>query len=220
MKIKIECKTLDDLLEGGVESGCLTLFYGEAGSGKTNICLQLARNIARKSKVAYIDTEGVSMERLKQISGKHYDRIMKNVLLWEPTNMEEQEDAIDRVIKLVEKNPKIGLVVFDSATIHFRVTKKNEERFDRKALTSQVSKLLALARKEDIPVVLTSQVYTDIDRGTYEPLGGHMLTHNAKSIIRLDKIGPSARRAIVMKHRHLAEANSAEFYLTDKGVEC
>lgn len=220
MKIKIECKTLDDLLEGGVESGCLTLLYGEAGSGKTNICLQLTRNVARKSKVAYIDTEGVSMERLKQISGKQYDKIMRNVLLWEPTNMDEQGEAIDKVMNLVEKNPKIGLVVFDSATIHFRITKKNEERFDRKALTGQVSKLLALARKQDIPVVLTSQVYTDIERGTYEPLGGHMLTHNAKSIIRLDKIGPNARRAVVMKHRHLAEAKSTEFFLTEKGVEC
>jgi RecA/RadA recombinase len=47
-----------------------------------------------------------------------------------------------------------------------------------------------------------------------------MLTHNAKSIIRLDKIGPNTRRAVVMKHRHLAEAKRAEFFLTDKGVEC
>jgi DNA repair protein RadB len=220
MKIKIECKTLDDLLEGGVESGCLTLFYGEAGSGKTNICLQLTRNVARKNKVAYIDTEGVSMERLKQISGKQYDKVMRNVLLWEPMNMDEQDEAIDKVVKLVKKKTDIGLVVFDSATIHFRITKKSEERFDRKSLNTQVAKLLALARTQDIPVVLTSQVYTDIERGTYEPLGGHMLTHNAKSIIRLDKIGPNARKAIVMKHRHLAEAKSAEFFLTDKGVEC
>jgi len=220
MKIKIECKSLDDLLEGGVESGCLTLLYGEAGSGKTNVCLQLARNVARKKKVAYIDTEGVSMERLKQISGKQYDKIMRNVLKWDPTNMDEQEEAIDKVVKLVEKNPKIGLVVFDSATIHFRVTKRTEERFDRKALNSQVSKLLALARKQDIPVVLTSQVYTDIDRGTFEPLGGHMLSHNAKSILRLEKIGPNARRATLMKHRHIAESNAAEFLLTHEGVEC
>ena len=220
MKIKIECKSLDELLEGGIESGCLTLLYGEAGSGKTNICLQLSRNVARKEKVAYIDTEGVSMERLKQMSGKQYDKIMKNVLLWEATNMEEQEEAIDAVVNLVGKSSRMGLVVFDSATIHYRLTKRSEERFDRKTLTGQVSKLLSLARKQDIPIVLTSQVYTDIERGTYEPLGGHMLTHNAKSIIRLDKIGPNARRAVVMKHRHLAEAKSAEFFLTDKGVTC
>jgi DNA repair protein RadB len=219
MKTKIECESLDDLLKGGVESGCLTLLYGEAGSGKTNICLQLARNVARKNKVAYIDTEGVSVERLKQISGKNYGKIMRNILFWEATDLEEQDEAIEKVVNLAEKNPKIALVVFDSATIHFRVMKKDEERFDRKALTSHVSKLLALARKKDIPVVLTSQVYTDIERGTYEPLGGHMLSHNAKSIIRLKKIGPHLRQATVMKHRHLAEAGSAEFRLTDKGVE-
>lgn len=220
MKVKIDCKSLDDLLEGGVESGCLTLLYGEAGSGKTNICLQLAKNVGRKKKVAYIDTEGVSVERLKQMCGSQYNKIMKNILLWEPTNMDEQEEAIEKVVNLVENNPRIGMVIFDSATIHFRVLKKGEERFDRKALTSQVSRLLALARKKDIPIVLTSQVYTDIERGTYEPLGGHMLSHNAKSILRLEKISPNVRLATVMKHRHLAEANSAEFVLTDKGVEC
>ncbi|HSA35998.1 MAG TPA: DNA repair and recombination protein RadB, partial [Methanomassiliicoccales archaeon] len=26
------------MLSGGIESGCLTLIYGEAGTGKTNLC--------------------------------------------------------------------------------------------------------------------------------------------------------------------------------------
>ncbi|MFQ6059791.1 MAG: hypothetical protein ACE5KV_00640 [Thermoplasmata archaeon] len=134
--------------------------------------------------------------------------------------MKEQGEAIEKVVNLAEKNLRIALIIFDSATIHFRVTKRDEERFDRRALTAHVTKLLALARKKDIPVVLTSQVYTDIERGTYEPLGGHMLSHIAKSIIRLEKISPNVRLATVMKHRHLAEAGSAEFRLTERGVEC
>jgi DNA repair protein RadB len=34
------------MLSGGIESGCLTLIYGEAGTGKTNLCLTLAKNLA------------------------------------------------------------------------------------------------------------------------------------------------------------------------------
>jgi RecA/RadA recombinase len=50
-------------------------------------------------------------------------------------------------------------------------------------------------------------------------LGGHALLHNAKVIIRLEKIGQNLRRAVVMKHQHLAEGRSAEFKLTGRGVE-
>ncbi|TLZ91635.1 MAG: DNA repair and recombination protein RadB, partial [Methanobacteriota archaeon] len=59
MKVALGCRALDDLLGGGVEEGCITLLHGEAGSGKTNFCLQLARNVVRAGhKVIYIDTEG------------------------------------------------------------------------------------------------------------------------------------------------------------------
>ena len=66
--IAFGCATLDYLLEGGVETGCVTLIYGEAGTGKTNLCLVLARNVALAGKkVIYIDTEGVSDRRLAQV---------------------------------------------------------------------------------------------------------------------------------------------------------
>ncbi|MCR3884292.1 MAG: DNA repair protein RadB, partial [Methanothrix sp.] len=36
------CDGLDRLLGGGFEPGVITQIYGEAGTGKTNIILQLA----------------------------------------------------------------------------------------------------------------------------------------------------------------------------------
>ncbi|MFQ5918985.1 MAG: DNA repair and recombination protein RadB, partial [Thermoplasmata archaeon] len=32
MKIEVACPSLDALLDGGIESGCITLLFGEAGS--------------------------------------------------------------------------------------------------------------------------------------------------------------------------------------------
>lgn len=212
-------KVLDDLLEGGIEGGAITLFFGEAGSGKTNICLQIASLVATSGKkVVYIDTEGVSLERLKQIAGDNYEEVMKNVLFFEPHTFDEQEKFVDKAVKLAESSLEVGVMILDSATIHYRLTRNDEEKGIRKSLSPQLAKLLAAARSKDIPIILTSQVYTDIEKGTFEPLGGHVLLHNAKAIIRLDKIGTSARRAVIIKHRHLEEGRKADFRLTKEGV--
>ena len=71
-RIPLGCSQVDQLLGGGIEKGSVTLIYGEAGAGKTNVCLQLARNVAiNGDKVAYIDSEGLSSERLSQVFTGH-----------------------------------------------------------------------------------------------------------------------------------------------------
>jgi DNA repair protein RadB len=212
-------KALDDLLEGGFEGGAITLLFGEAGSGKTNICLQVASMIASSGKkVVYIDTEGVSLERLKQIAGEGYEEVMKNILFFEPHNFEDQEKFVEKAVRLAESSLEVGAIMLDSATIHYRLTRNDEEKGVRKSLSPQLAKLLAAARSKDIPIILTSQVYTDIEKGTFEPLGGHVLLHNAKAIIRLDKVGTNTRRAVIIKHRHLEEGRRTDFKITKNGV--
>ena len=82
--LPLNCKPLDELLGGGIERKAITEVFGEAGSGKTNICLQASRECANMgSKVAYIDNEGVSMERLKQIcSSYNHKKILSNILFF------------------------------------------------------------------------------------------------------------------------------------------
>jgi len=195
------------------------LLFGEAGTGKTNICLQVARNSALQGKkVVYIDTEGVSLERLKQIAGDRYEDVMKNVLFFEPHSFEEQEKFVEKAVRLAESSLEVGVIILDSATIHYRLTRNDEEKGVRKSLAPQLAKLLSAARVKDIPILLTSQVYTDIEKHTFEPLGGHVLLHNAKAIVRLEKVGSSSRRAIIVKHRHLEEGRRADFKLTKNGL--
>ncbi|MBV1767408.1 MAG: DNA repair protein RadB, partial [Methanobacterium sp.] len=75
-KIQTGC-SIDSILGGGVEKGNLTQFYGPPGSGKTNIVLKLAVQSAKNGgKVIYVDTEGgISIERIKQISGDDFEQI-------------------------------------------------------------------------------------------------------------------------------------------------
>ncbi len=221
MKIAIDCPSLDEVLDGGIETGCITLLFGEAGTGKTNLCLQLSRNVARSGKkVIYLDTEGVSLERFRQICGRGYNSVLKDVLFSEIYTLEEQEEAVDKASSMAEVNKEIGLIVLDSATTHYRRSRVVEDEWEGlHSLTRQVTRLMEVARRRDIPIVLTSQVYTDLDTGVYEPLGGHMLSHNSKDILRLSKVAPNLRLAVIAKHRHIEEGTSAKFRLTDRGLE-
>lgn len=218
--VPFQCPPLDEMLDGGVESGCLTLLYGEAGTGKTNLCLTLARNLALQGKkTIFVDSEGVSLQRLKQMSGEGQESVLKEVLVSEVHSLDDQDRMIIQAIKLVEGNSDVGLIVVDSMTMFYRLASKDEERAERRVLAGESAKLLTLARRRNVPVVVTSQVYTDIETGTFEALGGNVLHHNAKTIIRLERLAPGKRRAVLMKHRHLAEGRTAIFYLTNNGIE-
>ncbi len=64
------CRCIDELLGSGFERGIVTQIYGASGTGKTNICIQLAVAAVRNGKkVVFIDTEGFSAERFRQIAG-------------------------------------------------------------------------------------------------------------------------------------------------------
>jgi DNA repair protein RadB len=220
-RLKIGCPALDSLLGGGIESGALTEFYGEGGAGKTNICLQLTRNcVLEGKKPIFIDTEGVSFERLEQICGDKYSKINSEILFFSPFSLLDQEQMVNEAIKLVEKSKSIGLIVLDSGTVFYRMSLGSDnEQEQRQNLSRQIILLLANARKFDLPVVVTNQVYQDIENDTIAPIGGHILYHNAKAIIKLEKVTDNVRAATLVKHRSIAEGLNCEFKITDNGIE-
>lgn len=221
MRVAVECLALDDLLDGGVESGALTEFFGEAGAGKTNACLQLARNVARQGKkVVYIDTEGVSLERLAQMCGADYRTVQQQILFFEPMSLKEQEGVVEKVARLAQ-SADVGIIVLDSGTLNYRIALgSGDDWVGRRALASQLQALVQVARKRDIPVVMTNQVFTNVDKNDeLEPIGGQLIRHISKAVIRLEKIAPGRRRATIVKHRSIAEGLSAEFQITNRGLE-
>lgn len=221
MRLPLGARALDDLLDGGVESGAITEFYGEAGAGKTNWCLQLARNVARDGrKVVYVDTEGVSLERLQQICGPDFKRVQQNVLFFEPYSLVDQEQMIEKAARLAA-TADVGLIVLDSATLHYRLgLGTGDDVNGRRALAAQLQVLLTVARRRDVPVVMTSQVFTNVDKGDeLEPVGGQLVRHILKAIVRLEKTGPGRRRATIVKHRSIGEGLSADFVITVRGLE-
>ncbi|NPV62554.1 MAG: DNA repair and recombination protein RadB [Methanotrichaceae archaeon] len=213
------CQNLDRLLGGGFEAGVVTELYGEAGSGKTNIVLQLSvQAVARGLRCIFIDTEGFSVERFSQIAGEGAKEIASKIIIFEPLNLEQQHAAIRESHKIAGRD--LGLVVLDSATSLYRVQLESEDsRQVRRTLSLQLSELQEIARKHRIPVVITNQVYTEIETGELRPLGGTYLEHMCKAIICLEKRGEGLRSARIVKHRSVPEGNRAEFMLTARGLE-
>jgi DNA repair protein RadB len=207
---------LDELLGGGVESGSLTLLYGEAGSGKTNMCLQAARNVLETGKkVALIDCEGVSYERVNQIFGDRED-LLKNLLVFQVHSFEEQGDRVGKVARMAETRGELGLIIVDSLTVFYRLNL--DDHLARNDFIRQIDTLTETARKMDLPVIVTSQVYANINMGGIEFIGGHVLRHNAKTILKLEPRGKGVRSAVIMKHRSLPEGRNAMYRITDAGV--
>ena len=214
-RIPVGCSSFETLLGGGIECGSVTLFYGEAGTGKTNICLQTAYNVAKAGKkIAYLDTEGLSSDRLKQVFRD--EELLRNLLVFHIHSFDEQSDRVAKAVRLCEANEKIGLIVVDSLTMFYRL--HLDDNSARTEITKETEMLLTAARRSNVPVIITSQVYANLSTGGVEFLGGHALHHNAKTIIRLDKRSSGRRTAVIMKHRSLPEGRSVNYRIVETGI--
>ena len=58
VRLPTGCKSLDNLLGGGIEAGVITQVYGPPGSGKTQLCHTLCVMLSSDYETIYIDTEG------------------------------------------------------------------------------------------------------------------------------------------------------------------
>ena len=213
--LKLGCKPLDDLLGGGIESGIITKLYGEAGTGKTNVCLQASKEcVISGSKAAYIDTEGVSVERLSQMCGNNYKKILENILFFSSTSFKDQETAIIDAVKI----DGVGLIVVDTINLFYRINLEDDKEGTMRSFIRQMANLQMAAREKDLYVILAEQVYTD-KNGEIRPFTNRDTEHMAKTVIRLEKKGVGERQATIIKHRSQPEEKKAFFKICENGLK-
>ncbi|NYT06525.1 MAG: DNA repair and recombination protein RadB [Methanomicrobiales archaeon] len=207
----------DDLLGGGLERRAITQLYGEAGSGKSTLCLLCSVSVLAKGRwVIFIDSEGFSADRFRQIAGDAAPAVAERLLLFEPLDFDQQGLMIGECEALL-KSRDVGLIVLDSATALYRVEGRGGGEAQRR-LGGQVIRLLAYAKRWGVPVLLTNQVYMDVDTDTLRGLGGTVLSHISKTIVRLEKCD-GKRQAVLEKHRSLPENRSFTFEIVEKGIK-
>jgi DNA repair protein RadB len=225
---------LNKWLRGGYEREIITMIAGPPGCGKTNLCILVSCSQAKKgNKVFFIDTEGgFSVERVKQIVGDDYEKVLGNILLLEPTSFEEQKKVF---LKLADKIKKeyISLIIIDGMAMFYRlelgdaVKLKDDDKIKQvnREVAKQMRILAEIARKQKIPIIVTNQVYSgflskdELERNVPREVnivGGDLFKYLSKCIIELKQEG-NKRKAILLKHRNLPQ-KEIHFVIRDKGI--
>lgn len=224
-KIPCGCTSLTNLLDGGFERGSITQLYGAPGAGKTNVALAAAIEVVSDDGVAcIIDTEGLSAARVQQLLDGRSDvsnALEEQLLMREAYNFEDQGHAVDAVEEIGED---VDLVVLDSATGFYRLERSTEGDSDGGDMLREVGRqfttLLGLARKHGFAVIVTNQVYNDIeDASRVTALGGNILGHWSAAMLEISERSRGGREARIEKHRSIATDGVARFEITDRGLE-
>ena len=219
-KITTGALFLDTFLGGGYDDDVVTTIYGPSGSGKTNLCLVTAVAIARSGKkVLVMDTEGgIAVERIKQICPE-YQQILERIIFFNPMTFEEQKETFEQLRTVI--NEHIGLIIVDSISMLYRLELgRNEDVYEtNSSLGRQIAWLVEIARRKHIPVLLTTQVYSDFDnRDKVKIVGGDLLKYGSKCLMELVKFN-NVRGLVLRKHRSLPEGKELKFQIVQRGLE-
>jgi DNA repair protein RadA len=234
LRLTTGSKALDELIGGGLETQTITEFYGEYGSGKSQMCHQLCVNVQLPPErggldggALYIDTENTfRTERIIHMArhiGLDPEKVMKNIIFAEAYTSDHQTFLVDNADEIVKDN-NIRLIIVDSLVSHFRSEYLGREMLAERQqkLNKHMHKLIRLARAFNAVAIVTNQVMAKPDvffgEAVY-PVGGHIVAHTSHTRVYLRKSarGP-VRIARLVSSPYLPEGETI-FKITENGIE-
>jgi DNA repair protein RadA len=234
LRLTTGSQALDKIVDGGLETQTITEFYGEYGSGKSQMCHQLCVNIqlppergGLNGAALYVDTENTfRLERIVQMAkhaGIEPEEAVKNIIYAEAYTSDHQMFLLENADEIIKEN-NIKLIIVDSLTSHFRSEYVGREMLARRQqkLNKHMHKLIALARAFNTVAVVTNQVMAKPDvffGDAVHPIGGHIVGHTSHTRIYLRRAsrGP-VRIARLVSSPYLPEGEEI-FKVTENGIE-
>ena len=232
-KLTTGCSSLDILLQGGIETQSLTEFYGEFGSGKSQLCHQLCVTVqlgeaqgGLNGNVLYIDTEATFRpERVQQMAprfGIKPKEVLKGIVYAEAYTSNHQTVLLENADEVIKEN-NIKLIIIDSVMSHFRSEYIGREMLANRQqqLNKHLHKLMRLSRAFNTAAVITNQVMASPDAffsKAVSPVGGHILGHMSHNRIFLRKGRNNMRIAKLTASPSLPEGE-IPMRITERGIE-
>jgi DNA repair protein RadA len=234
LRLTTGSKALDKLLDGGLETQTITEFYGEYGSGKSQICHQLCVNVqlppergGLNGAALYIDTENTfRTERIVQMArhlGLDPENVVKNIIYAEAYTSDHQMFLLENADEVVKQN-NVKLIIVDSLTAHFRSEYIGREMLAsrQQKLNKHMHRLIRIARAFNAVAVVTNQVMAKPDMffgDAISPIGGHIVGHTSHTRVYLRRAshGP-VRIARLVSSPYLPEGEEI-FKITENGIE-
>lgn len=230
-KISTGSNNLNALVGGGFETGAIVECFGQYASGKTQIAHILAVTNYKEDPESYtvfIDTENTFRpERVVQLAkgaGLNPNDVLKHTKVARAFNSDHQMLLAEKVGELIDKQGlKIGVVVVDSLTGHFRAEfigrgtlAERQQKLNRHMHTLQ-----RLATSHNLCVYVTNQVMVKPDVFFGDPtqaIGGHIVAHASTFRIYLRRGKKGSRVAKLVDSPNLPEAE-ASFIVTGEGLK-
>ena len=114
------------------------------------------------------------------------------------------------------------MIIVDSIAMLYRLEMgRTDDVYEiNRDLGLQIGYLIEIARKKNIPVLITNQVYSSFDeREKVNMVGGDLLKYGSKCLIELQKLHSCKRRAVLRKHRSLPEKTEVLFEIVNEGIK-
>jgi DNA repair protein RadA len=231
-KLTTGSESFDDLMGGGIETQSITEFYGEYGSGKTQIALQLAVSTQLSQEeggldgeVIIIDTENTFRpERVGQMAeavGLDPKETLEKIHVARAFNSHHQMLLAEQATDLA-KDMEARCLVVDSLTSHFRaeyVGRGNLAERQQK-LNKFMHDIQRFADINNAAVAVTNQVMSKPDAffgDPTRPIGGHIVGHTATYRVYLRKSRGGKRIARLIDAPNLPEGE-AVFQIENEGI--
>lgn len=234
LRLTTGSKAMDELMGGGLETQTITEFYGEYGSGKSQLCHQLCVNVQLPPErgglgggALYVDTENTfRTERIVQMA-QHLEldpeEVVRNIIYAEAYTSDHQMFLLENADKVIKENG-IRLIIVDSLTSHFRSEYLGREMLAERQqkLNKHMHRLIRLARAFNAAAVVTNQVMAKPDvffGDAVRPIGGHIVAHTSHTRVFLRKSARGrVRIARLVSSPYLPEGERV-FRITGSGVE-
>ncbi|MEM1945006.1 MAG: DNA repair and recombination protein RadA [Nitrososphaerota archaeon] len=234
-RITTGSKRLDGLIGGGVETQAITEFYGEFGSGKSQLCHQLSVNVqlpvsrgGLNASALYIDTENTFRpERIAAMAshlGLDPEKAAEKIIYAEAYTSDHQMLLLEKADRVIKEN-NVKLVIVDSLTAHFRSEYLGRQLLAERQqkLNKHMHKLIRLSRAFNAAAVVTNQVMSKPDdffsQSAVYPVGGHIVGHTSHTRVLIKKVmGKRNRIARLVSSPYLPEGETV-FTITENGVE-
>ena len=248
MKLKTLVPELDELLGGGLESQAITEFYGEFGSGKSQIVHQLAINCQLPRELGglggsclYIDTENTFRpERIEQmVAGLELanlpegytlptiEEFLGNIHVARAHSSDHQMLLIDAARELSNElapsSLPVKLIIVDSLTSLFRAEYAGRGTLAgrQQKLNRHMHDLYKLVGDLNPVAVVTNQVMSNpglLFGDPTKPIGGNIVGHTATFRLYLRKSKAGKRIARLVDSPNLPDGE-ATFMVETAGIK-
>lgn len=187
--ISTNSKALDKMLNGGVKRGLLYCIFGPAGSGKTQLCMQLTVNALRcySSSVLIIDAKGeFKVERvIEMLNLQSYHNLTDRVYISRAYSTSDLFNAIEHI------NVNRSLVIVEDAPLLFRVEYGSNSREGKFMLMRFMHRLAVSAMLMNTAIIVTNGVASVVDDSKVRQIMDRAVSMFAHYKLMLKRLYPS-----------------------------